>query len=347
MIHLKKLLFILLIGALTVVDAYAGGQDKAGTNAAPELRIPVGSRYLAMGGSAVASAIGLEAIYWNPAGVALSKTSANAIFSYRSYIADMNMDYVALSGSFGDFGSLALSFRSLNIGDINVTTETQPDGTGEIINPTYFVLGLTYSKALTDRISFGSTINLINESWSGVSAHGFGVDAGVQYRNLFDIPNLSIGVVVKNLGSALQYDGNALYVQATDPNADRTTTYYKVAAGSFELPSEISLGIAYSRAIDEDNSLSVAGTFSNNNYSYDEYKGGLEYSYKDILFLRGGYLQAPDASPDTNPDIFKGFTFGVGFNLKDFTDIDLSVDYAWQQVKFFSNSNAVTVRFGF
>jgi hypothetical protein len=114
-----------------------------------------------MNGSAVAIASGLEAIYWNPAGVYLSETNASALFSYRSYIADMSMSYAAVSGNFGEFGTLGISFRDLSIGDINVTTLDQPDGTGEIISPTYFVLGLTYSKLLSDRVSIGANLNLI------------------------------------------------------------------------------------------------------------------------------------------------------------------------------------------
>lgn len=345
--HLKKLLLVLLISVFAVADSFAGGQDRAGTSAAPELRIPVGGRYLAMGGANVASAVGLEAMYWNPAGVSINETSANALFSYRSYLADMSMQYAAVSGNFEGLGTIALSFRDLNVGQIPVTTVGQPDGTGEIFSPTYFILGLTYARALTDRVAIGVNFNLISERWASVSTSGFSVDAGVQYRNLLDVPNLAIGVVVKNLGGSMKYDGTALWVQNNDPNSDRGITFYKVGTQSFSLPSEISLGISYSRQIDEENTLSFAGAFVNNNYSYDDYKVGMEYSYKDILFLRGGYLKSPDASPNTNPNIFQGFSFGAGLNFKDFTDINLSVDYAYIPVKFFSSSNAVTVRFGF
>jgi hypothetical protein len=347
MINVKKILFMLLIFSFAAVDTFGGGQNRAGTNAAPELMIPVGSRYISMGGANVADAIGLEAIYWNPAGVTLTSTNANAIFSYRKYIADMNMDFAAVSGSFGDFGTLALSFRALNIGQIQVTTMDQPDGTGELFSPSYFVLGLTYSKALTDRVSVGVTANLINESWANVSTSGFSFDIGVQYRNLFDIQNLALGVVVKNLGGSLTYGGNGLFVQANDLSASRGTTFYTIAAQSSELPSQIVLGLAYAYKFDEDNSVSVAGSFVNNNYSYDEYRGGAEYSYKNIIFLRGGYITSPNASPDTDPNIWQGFSFGVGLNFKNFTDMDISVDYAYIPVKYFDANSSFTVRFGF
>ena len=350
---------ILLICVFAVADSFAGGQNKAGTNAAPELQIPVGSRYLGMAGSNISSSEGLESIYWNPAGVSISKTSANAIFNYRTYIADMKMDFAAVSGDFGGLGTLALAFRSLNIGEIPVTTVTQPDGTGELFSPTYFILGLTYSRALTDRVSVGATINIINESFANVSSNGVSFDAGVQYRDLMDIQGLAIGVVVKNLGGSMTYDGSALWVQAnTQPNAPsgvgRGITFYKVAAASFQLPSEISLGVSYTKKFDEDNTLSGAFAFTNNNYSYDEYKLGFEYSFKDMFYARLGFLKSPEAKPYSDPNIFAGGPntiptpyWGFGLNFKNFTDIDISLDFAHVPVQYFDANNSVSVRFGF
>lgn len=346
MIQLNRILFVFLIFVCAAGNIFSqGGQDRAGTSAAPQLRIPVGSQYLAMNGSAVATASGLEAIYWNPAGVYHAQTDASALFSYRSYIADMSMSFAAVSGNFGEFGTLGLSFRDLSVGDINVTTMNQPDGTGEIISPTYFVLGLTYSKLLSDRVSIGATINLINESWATVSATGFSVDAGVQYRDLFT-SGLSVGVVVKNLGGAMEYGGSGLIIQADDPNGERGTTFYRVDAASFELPSEIAIGVAYTRALNQDNYLSVAGAFVNNNFAFDDYKLGLEYSYKNIAFLRGGYLFSPQ-STDDRMNIWEDFTLGVGLNLKEFSSLDISVDYAYVPVEFFDANNTFSIRVNF
>ncbi len=345
MIYLNRLLFTFLIFVFAAIDIFGGGQNRAGTSAAPELRIPVGSRYLSMGGADVALVSGLEAIYWNPAGVDVNENDANAIFSYRKYIADMNMSFVAVSGKFGELGTIGVSFRDLSIGDINVTTLDQPDGNGQIISPTYFVLGLTYSKQLSDRISIGTNFNIINESWTGVSATGFSFDAGVEYRDLFSVPNLSLGVVVKNLGASLKYSGTAMWTTANDPNSNRGLTFYEVGAQSSELPSEISLGVSYSRNIDEDNKFTIAGTFVNNNYTYDNYKGGLEYSYKNILFLRGGYLYSPQSNT-LNPDIFQNYTVGAGINFEQFTSVNISFDYAYIPVKYFDANNIFTINMG-
>lgn len=346
MIQLKRILLVLLIIGMTGAEVFGGGQNRAGTSGAPELRIPVGARYLSMAGSSISYVRGLESIYWNPAGVDLSTSDANAIFSHRSYIADMSMNFVAASGRLGDVGTIGLSFRSLNIGDINVTTMDQPDGTGQIISPSYFVLGLTYSKQLTDRISVGANFNLISENIDRVSASTFAFDFGVQYRDLFSLPGFNLGVVVKNLGAPIKFDGNGLYVNADDPNAQRGPTFLKIDAASAELPSEIAIGVSYHRNLDNDNALTVSTTFQNNNYSYDDYKFGLEYSFRNLLYLRGGYLWAPQ-SDDNTPNIFQNFTVGVGLNLAEFSGLDLSVDYAYVPVKYFDANHVFAISFGF
>jgi hypothetical protein len=346
MFHLKRVIFTLLILSFTAVETFGGGQNRAGTSGAPELRIPVGARYLAMVGSPIASVTGLEAIYWNPAGVDFSPNSANALFSYRSYIADMNVNFVAVSGRLGDLGSFGLAFRSLNIGEINVTTMDQPDGTGQIINPSYFILGLTYSKQLTNRVSIGANFNLINETIDRVKASGVSFDFGVQYKNLFEVPGFALGVVVKNLGSPIKYDGNGLFVEAQSTVGDRGPTFLKIDAASAELPSEIVMGLSYEKKFDEENSVTISTTFQNNNYTYDDYKIGLEYTFKDILYVRGGYLFSPQSN-DATPNIFQNYALGIGVNLKQFSDIDLSVDYAYVPVKYFDGNHVFAISLGF
>jgi hypothetical protein len=351
MIHLKRLLLILLILGFSAVETFGGGQNRAGTAGAPELRIPVGARYLAMSGASIATVSGLEAIYWNPAGVDLSTTDANAMFSYRQYIADMSMDFAAVSGRLGDLGTFGLSFRSLNIGDINVTTMDQPDGTGQIFSPSYFTIGLTYSKRLTDRITIGTNFNLISENIDKVSATGFGLDFGVEYNNLFDVQGFAVGVVVKNLGPSMQFSGNGTYVLANDQSSSRGPTYYQFQPSTAELPSEIGIGLSYIRQFNAENSLTVSAAFQNNNFTADDYKLGLEYNYKDLFYVRGGYTYNEgnvfSVSSDGAPTIWQNYAFGVGVNTKEFSSIDLSVDYAFVPTQYFDANNVFSLRFGF
>lgn len=335
-----KILLSLFLTLAIVSQSFGSGQNRAGTYAAPELRIPIGARYLGMAGAPIAIVNGLESIYWNPAGIDITDYSANALFSTRSYIADMSMNFAAVSGKFGEVGTFALSFRALNIGDIPVTTMDQPDGTGQIINPNYFILSLNYAKQLTDRISVGAGFNLINESIDRVSATGLSFDFGVQYRNLFEVPGLALGVVVKNLGPQMKFDGNGLFVTADDPNASRGPTFLKIETQSADLPSEMSIGLSYAYQINSENLLHFSSTFQNNNYTFDNYSFGLEYSFKNLFYLRGGYLLSPQAD-DKTPNIFQNYTLGAGLNLRELSGVNINVDYAFVPVKIFDESNHV------
>jgi hypothetical protein len=345
--HSIVFLFLVLLVLPTVL--VASGKSRAGTSAAPELTIPIGARYLGSGGSAIATAIGLESVFWNPGGVDRSPSTANAMFSYRSYIADMNVSFASVSGKFG-FGTLALSLRSFGIGDIPVTTETSPDGTGEILKPSFFVVGFTYSKQLSDRTSVGATVNLINESFGSVQASGVSFDMGVQYRNLVGIEGLAVGVTVKNIGPGMQYGGSGLWQQADAVNSDRGVTYYKVGAATFDLPSLFELGFSYERKLAEDHSLTASVAYENSNYAVDEYRVGIDYGFKNLLHVRAGYFFLPSPTGDsrvTTPSVFKDFTVGFGVSLGELTGANIDLDYAYVPGDLFSDNNLITINIGF
>ena len=116
-------LFILL--GISVVTFGSGG-NRTGTGGASQLSIPVGARSIAMGGANIASAFGIEALYWNPAGVAKLDKSVSVTFSHMSYIADIGVEYGAVAANIEGFGVVSFSVKSLAIDDILVTTTQDP-----------------------------------------------------------------------------------------------------------------------------------------------------------------------------------------------------------------------------
>ena len=264
------LAFILLLA----VDAFAGGGKRTGTGGAAELLIPVGPRGIAMAGANLSTSTGIEALFWNPAGVALMQNNADVIFSHMSYIADIGVDYGAIAANFEGFGVVSFSIKSLSVGDILITTTSNPDGTGETFSPSFIVAGLSYSRQLTETISVGLTTNFISERMADVSASGVAFDVGVMYNNLADINGLSLGVVIKNLGPEMKFSGGGLFQRGQIDDVNRGPTFYLVDAAAFELPSNFQLGLGYSPVLDEINSLQFSGIYQNNNFSGDEYKIG-------------------------------------------------------------------------
>ncbi|MBI5216172.1 MAG: PorV/PorQ family protein [Ignavibacteriae bacterium] len=322
--------------------SFAGRADKSGTAAAPQLLIPVGPRMIALGGTSIATVNGIEALFWNPAGVAKSNHESNATFSHVNYLADIGVEYVAISSQFEGLGTLGLSVKSLSFGDIAITTEDQPDGTGAITSPTFFTLGVTYAKQLADRVSVGLTLSHITEKIERASAAGIAFNVGVQYSGVGGVPGLNLGVVVKNIGPQMQYEGTGLLREGSLEDLSYGSLV-QLRAASAELPSVMEIGFGYIKSFDEVNALNISGLFQNNNFSDDEYKFGLEYSYSDLLFLRGGYVQT---AKTTELESIFGGTYGIGFH-QNLGDVDLSIDYAFRTAEYFGGNHVFGIILGF
>lgn len=341
--NIRKLFIIVFTLLLLVTNVYAGGGNRTGTGGASQLLIPVGARGISMGLSNISSTSGIEALYWNPAGVSKMNNSADATFSHMNYIADIGVEYGAVAANFQGFGIISLSLKSLSIGDILVTTTTDPDGTGKTFTPQMMTAGLSYSRQLTDQVAIGLTANLVTETIDQVSASTVAFNVGLMYDNLAQIKGLAFGVVLKNLGPKMQYDGSGLLIEADAGSLQRSPQYYKISSAPFELPTSFELGFSYKPVIDAMNSLLVSSTFQNNNFSGDEYKLGLEYGFQNMFFVRGGY----DFSPKNQTDEYiYGFTAGAGINYN-LEGISLKVDYAYRDVKYFSASHIFQVSLGF
>jgi hypothetical protein len=336
------LVVVALLLAMASGAAQAGAGNRAGTGGAAELLIPVGTRDIGMSGATVSTSKGIEALFWNPAGAARMPGSAAFYFSHMSYIADIGVDYGAAAVNFAEFGVLAINAKALSIGEIAVTTNENPDGTGTTFSPQFFNLGLTYAKMLSERVSVGVTATFISERMADVSATGVAFNAGVTYDNLASIEGLSIGLALKNIGPEMSFDGGGLMYVAEVEDQNRPPGYYKAEAAPFELPSTLEFGVGYRYAFDSQNALQVAGTFQSNNFADDEYRLGGEYAFQGILFLRAGITMSPEQA---TPEFIYGPTFGAGLRYQ-FGTLDLTVDYAFRSVEVFNNNHVFSLGIG-
>jgi len=338
---MKKILLFIMTFLITA-SAYAGDVARKGTTGAEQLLIPVGARSIATGGSFLANLTGLESIYYNPAGLDVIPQT-EAMFSYVSYIADINISYFAVGTTLGDFGSIGFDLKSLDFGDIPVTTVDFPDGTGNTYSPSFLTIGLTYSKVLTDRISIGTNFKLINESIQNTSATGFAIDAGVQYR--FS-ESLMIGAAIKNIGSNMVYSGQDLTTRTQIPGTvpGASTGSYEIVGESFQIPSFFQLSLTYALNLNEQNSLLFGGAYTANNSFEDIANLGMEYGFMNNFFVRGGYNYLVENSDD----YIYGFTFGAGVDYKVGGDLGFVFDYAFREVKEFPSANHIfTIKFSF
>jgi opacity protein-like surface antigen len=338
---MKKIIILITLSIFST-SLFAGDVSRKGSSGADQLLVPVGARGIATGGSFHSSLYGLESIYYNPAGLDLVQ-GTEAMFSYMSYIADINVSYFAASTVLGDLGSIALSFKTFDFGDIPVTTSDYPDGTGKTYSPQFLTVGLSYSKVITDRISVGTNFKFVSETIENTSATGLAVDVGVQYR--FN-PQFAIAAVVKNIGTNMAYSGQDLQTRTTVPNTTlgAPNGTYEIVAEPFQIPSFFELGLTYKFGFDEQNNLLMGSTFTANNALEDKLNLGLEYSYMNIFFLRGGYNLLME---NADQSVY-GFTAGAGVDYKFAEDIGVVFDYAYRDVQDFPTANHIfTVKLAF
>ncbi len=340
---MRMLVLTFIILLVSPHNLHAGRADKAGTAAATELLIPVGASSIAMGGANLASVTGVEALFWNPAGTAFSTHSYGATFSHMNYLADIGIEYVAMTMNLEDFGSVGFSSKILSVGAIPVTTADMPDGTGATVSPSFVTLSGMLSKMITDKISVGLVGHYIIEKMDKVSATGVAFTGGLQYHGLGGVDGLNMGVVVRNIGPTLQFTGDGLTYTGELDDVLLPPGQYNVEAASNDLPSTIEFCLGYVAGISDKAKTTISATFQNNNYSADEYKVGLEALYLEQFALRGGYTFSSD---DEGQGYLFGSTFGVGMETV-IENIVFHFDYSYRSLKTFTPNHVITVSMGF
>jgi len=330
-LSLIKIIMIVLAVLFVVNITQAGPRKKVGTSAATELLIPVGSVGTSLLGSNMSYTSGVDAMYWNPAGLSsINTTNAEVMFSHVTYFADMKLEYITAGAKLGNLGVLGLGVKSLNVGEFEQTTETQPEGTGVFFNPTYITANLSFARQMTDKIRFGTNIKVISESLAEVSSTGFAFDFGIQYNG--GETGLTFGIAIKNLGPSMTFNGAGLDRQIEGENGQVSTQ--RVVLQDFDLPTALDLGISWGKTFKNNVGLNISSSFTNNSFTSDEVKFGLEASYMKIGYIRGSYNILTNKESGQDWSIF-GPAIGGGIHVPVGT-INVGIDYAY---RFMSEDN--------
>jgi hypothetical protein len=338
--------------------AWAGSSQRTGTNGAHELRLPVGPRGTALGGSVVSDISGIESMFWNPAGLGTIE-GTELMFTNTQYIADMKVNYAAVATHAGGLGVLGLSVKVLSIGDIVVTTEDAPDGTGEILKPTFTVIGGSWARQFTDRVLFGASAQFVSERIAQVSANGVAFDFGVQYAT--GLHGFKLGLAMKNFGSSMEFGGPGFETSVLPPGSDPSASNRVLSSNSssFEMPSFFTLAAAYDVVSNAKYRLALFGGFQNNNFSFDDVNGAAELTFRGLYSLRASYFASFGSSTDVNgnegstewtsgDDIYTGWALGAGAQLKTGERGRLGIDAAWRPIKdFFDDTFEIGLKLAF
>jgi hypothetical protein len=328
-------IILTVVTAAVASTAWAGSPARTGTSGALELLIPTDARGVAMGGSVIAESRGACSWFWNPAGAA-DVINNEITVSHRRYIADIGLSHFAYARNAGDLGVIGLSAKILSSGDEPVYTNEQPDGTGETWSASYVVVGLSYARTLTDRVSFGLNGHYIAEEIFRENAQGLAFDIGFIYRPA--LRGLSLAVAIKNYGPKMSFDGPDFETPTEGDDGSRRAVTTQPA--SFELPTFIQFGFAWDAWQRTDQSLKLVGAFQANNFSEDEYRVGSEWALAEQFFLRGGYAASTQAGYPY------GFSTGAGLRIP-IGETETQIDYAWTDTGVFGDNHLFTISLAF
>ncbi|REJ83181.1 MAG: DUF3308 domain-containing protein [Bacteroidetes bacterium] len=293
---------------------FAGNPDRAGQAGATELLINPWARSGGWGGANSGAVHGLEAQFWNVAGTAHTKKT-EAIFSHTNYLqgSGMTLSAFGLTQKAGEGSVLGLSIMSFDFGDIPITTTDLPEPSLGNYSPQYINIGLSYAKVFSNSIYGGINFKIVSENISNVSAQGMALDAGIQYvtGTNEDRDNVKFGIALKNVGTPLKFGGDGLSTRATLPSGTYQLTIEQRAAG-FEMPSLLNIGASYDFKAAADHRITLAGSFTSNSFTKDQFTAGLEYAFKEMFMVRGGFTYEEDIFDDNlRTSVYTGPSAGV------------------------------------
>ena len=282
-----------------------GGQ-RAGISTAQFLKIGVGGRASALGDAFVAMANDASALYWNPAGLVQFKEN-QILFSHNQWVVDINHDFLGGVYHLDETNAFGLALTSLSMQDMPVTTEFAPFGTGEYFGFKDIAVAVTYSRRMTEQFSFGGTVRYIEETLDKLKMRGFMIDLGTMYWT--GLGSTRFAVAVTNFGNQLAPDGEVVLV------GNRSKSEWQ----SFSPPTMFRIGFAFEPYQDEQHMVTTAIQLNHPNDNSENVSTGVEYSWKQLLFLRGGFKFNVDE---------QNYSFGAGINLP--IDIAMfTLDYAY------------------
>ena len=350
--HIYIILSMFLILG-TTAEINAGNPDRQGEAGAAQLLLNPWARSAGLHTMNTSFAAGAESTIINPAGMVRINKS-EFVVAHTRYLdgTDISFNAFGLAQKSGKNGAFGLSIMALDMGDIPVTTEDQPEGTGATFSPSLFNMGVSYAHMFANKISVGVTFRIVSESTANVSAFGMALDAGVQYVTGPE-DNFKFGISLRNIGTPMTFRGEGLATAAPNPNdisVDYPLTYYQ-RSQKYELPSVLNIGGSYDFVINPRHKITVLGNFTSNSFSQDQIGAGLEYAFNNLVILRGAYKYefGSNENDSVEAPIYTGISAGLSVMvpLKKETDNVFGIDYAYRTTRLWNGTHNISLRFAF
>ncbi|HPN38415.1 MAG TPA: PorV/PorQ family protein [Melioribacteraceae bacterium] len=295
----KIILFSFLFAGLAMAQS-------AGKNGLSFLKLSFGAKNAALSDLGVVYANDASALFYNPA--LLVNNPININLSHNSSMQDLRSQNLAFGFNYDNI-NFALGVNTTSIDDIEV--RNVPGEKISKFNANYFFGSFSAAMLITNNISIGATFKYLYEGLYSDEATGYGIDLGVAYKEL--IPNLNIGLSLRNLGSM-----------------------NKLRNIETELPKDIRIGASYSIDVPTLKSKIVVIGGINKYFNEDEMYSAIatDIIYDNLLSLRLGYINGMEA---------RSLSLGFGIFWNSF-----KVDYAFIPYKYdLGSSNIISVGYIF
>lgn len=319
---MKKILLMVILVVL-ISNPFSLSQTlKTGTTSAQILKLNVGPRAIAMGGAYTSVADDILSTYWNPSGTAEIKSN-EVFFNHTDLYLDIKHDYAAFATNLSDLGTLGAFVSVLSMGEEIVRTTRQPEGTGEYFDAGALVIGLNYSRFLTENFAIGFNAKYVNEYIWHMSASGFAIDVGTMYK-IQVLNELRIAASISNFGTKMQLSGWDITTTIPSGGGNRDFVPVNYELDKFDLPLLFRFGISSDIIKAESNRLTLTFDAVHPNDHSEYINSGFEYAWEEIVFIRGGYNSLFEVNSE------KGLTLGFGLNYRLLDLVKIKLDYAYQ-----------------
>ena len=319
------------------------------------LNIGAGARGLAMGNAQVASVNDGTSGYWNPAGLVNIKEHPQVNLMHAEYFAGIGKyDYASVALPLKDNKRvIGLSLLRFAVDDIpNTIFLVEPDGTINFSNISKFSSAdyaflMSFAQQIKlkgdKKINAGINAKVIHRTAGDfTNSWGFGFDAGIQIQ----ANRWKLGIVARDVTTTFNawsfnltekmrevfyVTDNDIPVKSTELTAPRL-----ILGGAYNFKLNKNLNLLAEADVDITFDGRRSTVLASNVVSLDP-KLGLEVSWKDIFFVRGGINNFQKALDDNDSSNIKKVwiyqpSIGVGFKIS-----NVQIDYAFTNLANQSN----------
>lgn len=262
------------------------GDSRTGSTGFQFLKINPDARSTGMGESNAATVDDLSSMLFNPAGLSQIDTSRMHLSAgMTQYMAGSTLKHCLIGKKINYGTSIGLQVIQFGSGEMPITTEFMPNGTGQTFRFNDLCIGISLAKILTDNFSFGVSLKYLNERTVGLVNQNMVADFGFQYN--VGKGHTRFAVAISNFGAGSKPSG--YFNQLTLSGLGTQNSFEAVA-----VPAIFRLSIAKDLLYGKEHQLTVNGQLNHPTDNNETLAFGAEYSWRKTLYARTGYIFGMD-----------------------------------------------------